>query len=78
MWDRPPELYGRADVDELVKRRPDQADISKKSSPAYDDNEGPDGNESMRMEQDEGNDDDEGNMSDNGEPVKKKSKKEKR
>ena len=76
VWDRPPELYNRTDVDLLVQRMPDNengSDAVKRSLSATNESD-----EDSKMEHD-GNDDDSGSGNDtDGTPAPKKSRKEKK
>ncbi|CAD5213148.1 unnamed protein product [Bursaphelenchus okinawaensis] len=69
VWERPPELYNRSDVDALVAKCPDQK--RKQESDEDSDTEN-----NIQMHEDD--DDNDSDNSDGSEPVKKKSRKEKK
>lgn len=72
VWDRPPDLYNRADVDELVKKVPEQKNGADTQHTSPNDND----EEPMDAE---GQEDEEGSGSDeDDEPTRKKTKREKK
>ncbi|KAI6183419.1 hypothetical protein M3Y97_00487200 [Aphelenchoides bicaudatus] len=79
VWERPPDLYGRADVDEMVKKMPEQKNGDKTQSPAGNESDDADGKPIQTISK-VGDDQDEDSGSDENadEPVKKKSKREKK
>jgi len=76
VWDRPPELYNRSDVDSLVKKRPNDSDSPNGNKrPASDNESDDDANENkITMEHDGSGSDESTNVA----PAKKKSRKEKK
>ncbi|KAI6219677.1 hypothetical protein M3Y95_01092100 [Aphelenchoides besseyi] len=83
VWERPPDLYNRADVDAMVAKRPENDDESngykaEKRSHSVTNSDAGDGVSISAMEQGAGDDDDDNDSDGSNAPVKKKSRKEKK